>query len=201
MIWFPLGLLKVEFNFNILFCLFSKRSISLLIQIGQISIVNTGSYYLVDFGYPLGKCFMPPHKSVRYHAQKYRGRHRQPRNTVELFNYRHSSLRMVVEQTFGVLKARFPIFYHMSNYSVARQRMIITACCTIHNFLRLHQQNDKLFLEWKNKDIPTNDDGGIHRPQDMNDWRLRQVEAVSETAQREMRNLRDGITTAMWASH
>ncbi len=155
----------------------------------------------MDSGYPLGGCFMPPHKSVRYHAQEYSGRQRQPKNAVELFNYRHSSLRMVVERTFGVLKARFPIFYHMPKYSVARQRMIVTACCTIHNFIRLHQRNDQLFLEWENKDIPTNDDGGILGPQDLNDWRLRQVQAVSETAQEEMRNLRDAITTAMWACH
>ena len=151
----------------------------------------------MDSGYPLGGYFMPPHKSVRYHAQEYRGRHRQPKSEVELFKYRYSSLCMVVERTFGVLKARFPIFYHMPNYSVARQRMIVTACCTIHNFIRLHQWNDQLFLEWQNKDIPTNDDGGIHGPQDMNDWRLRQVEAISETTQREMRNLPNAITTAM----
>ena len=89
----------------------------------------------------------------------------------------------------------------MPNYSVSRQRMIVTACCTIHNFIHLHQRNDKLFLEWENKDIPTNDDCGINGPQDMNDSRLRQVEAVSETAQRKMRNLREGITTAMWVGH
>jgi hypothetical protein len=120
------------------FVCLAKASISLLIQIGQISFVNTGSYYLVDSGYPMGGCFMPPHKSVRYHAQEYRGRHRYPKSTVELFNYRHSSLRMVVERTFGVLKVRFLIFYHMPKYSVARQTMIVIACCTIHNFIRLH---------------------------------------------------------------
>jgi hypothetical protein len=193
--------LKVEFNFNVLFFLFSKSSISLLIQIGQISIVNTGSYYLVDSGYPLGGCFMPPHKSIRYHAQEYTGRHRRPKSVVELFNYWHSSLRMVVERTFKVLKARFPIFYHMPNYFVVRQRMIVTTCCIIHNFIRLHQRNDQLFLEWQNKDLATNDDGGIHGLQDMNDWRLRQVEVVSKTTQGKMRNLQDAITTTMWAGH
>jgi hypothetical protein len=108
---------------------------------------------------------------------------------------------MVVERTFKVLKARFPIFYHMPNYSVVRQRMIVTTCCIIHNFIRLHQRNDQLFLEWQNKDLPTNDNGGIHGLQDMNDWRLRQVEAVSKTTQGKMRNLRNAITTAMWSGH
>ncbi|VVA18103.1 Hypothetical predicted protein, partial [Prunus dulcis] len=36
-----------------------------------------------------------------------RGRH--PRGAMELFYYRHSSLRNVIERCFGVLKARFPI--------------------------------------------------------------------------------------------
>jgi hypothetical protein len=147
MIWFSLGLLKVEFNFNVLFVYLAKASISLLIQFGQISFVNTGSYYLVNSRYPLGGCFMPPHKSIQYHAQEYRGRHSQPKSAVEFFNYRHSSLRMVVERTFGVLKARFPIFYHMPKYSVARQKIIVTVCYTIYNFIYLHQRNDQLFLE------------------------------------------------------
>ena len=155
----------------------------------------------MDSGYPLGGCFMPPHRSVRYHAQEYRGRQRQPKNALELFNYRHSSLRMVVERTFGVLKARFPIFYHMPNYSVVRQRMIVTACCTIHNFIRLHQRNDDLFVEWENKDIPANDDVDSQQHPEVNDWRVQQIHAVSETAQEEMRNLRDAITAAMWSSH
>uniref|UniRef100_A0A7N2KNV2 DDE Tnp4 domain-containing protein n=2 Tax=Quercus lobata TaxID=97700 RepID=A0A7N2KNV2_QUELO len=67
-----------------------------------------GSYYLVNSGYAIGSTFLPLHKSVRYHAQEFRGSARQPTTPQELFNYRHSSLRMVIERCFGVLKARFP---------------------------------------------------------------------------------------------
>ncbi|GMP41663.1 hypothetical protein CsSME_00011682 [Camellia sinensis var. sinensis] len=42
----------------------------------------------------------------RYHGPK------------ELFNHRHSSLRNVIERTFGVLKQRFPLLKHMPRYDM-----------------------------------------------------------------------------------
>lgn len=54
----------------------------------------------------LGIAFLPPQKSERYHAREYQGEYhareyqganRQITNLQELFNYRHSSLRMVIE--------------------------------------------------------------------------------------------------------
>nr|XP_023871633.1 uncharacterized protein LOC111984237 [Quercus suber] len=67
-----------------------------------------GSYYLVDSRYPIGASFLPPHKSTRYHAQEFRMSNRQSASGKELYNYIYSSLRMVIEKSFGVLKARFP---------------------------------------------------------------------------------------------
>nr|POE86831.1 hypothetical protein CFP56_24830 [Quercus suber] len=66
------------------------------------------SYYLVDSRYPIGASFLPPHKSTRYHAQEFRMSNRQSASGKELYNYIYSSLRMVIEKSFGVLKARFP---------------------------------------------------------------------------------------------
>ncbi|KAK9998163.1 hypothetical protein SO802_017766 [Lithocarpus litseifolius] len=94
-----------------------------------------GSYYLIDLGYAIGSAFLPPHKSARYHAQEFRGANRQPTTPQELFNYRHSSLRMVIERCFGVLKARFPILTEMHSFSISKQRLIVTACCTLHKFI------------------------------------------------------------------
>ncbi|KAL0012690.1 hypothetical protein SO802_007798 [Lithocarpus litseifolius] len=51
----------------------------------------------LDSGYAIGNAFVPPYKSIRYHAQKFRGANRQPTIPQELFNYRHLSLRMVIE--------------------------------------------------------------------------------------------------------
>ena len=66
-----------------------------------------GKYYLVDFGYPCTSGFLPPYQGERYHLQEYWGRDSQSIRYKKLFNYRHSSLRYIIERCFGVLKARF----------------------------------------------------------------------------------------------
>ena len=66
------------------------------------------NYYLVDSGYPCTLGFLPPYHTERYHLRDFRGGNR-PEGAKELFNYRHSSLRNVIERCFGVLKARFPV--------------------------------------------------------------------------------------------
>ncbi|KAL0004616.1 hypothetical protein SO802_012177 [Lithocarpus litseifolius] len=72
-----------------------------------------GLYYLVDSRYAIGSAFLPPHKSVKYHAQEFRGSARQPRTPQELFNYRHSSLCIVIKRCFGVMKAsHFDEMFH-----------------------------------------------------------------------------------------
>ncbi|XP_023873889.1 uncharacterized protein LOC111986487 [Quercus suber] len=87
----------------------------------------TGSYYLVDSSFPIGTSFLPLHKSTRYDAQEFCSSNRQPKTKKELYNYRHSSLRMVIEWSFGVLKARFPILNLMPNFKHSRQRYVIVA--------------------------------------------------------------------------
>ncbi|CAN1153269.1 hypothetical protein LINPERHAP2_LOCUS19299 [Linum perenne] len=62
----------------------------------------------------------------------------------------NSSLRNVIERCFGVLKARFPILKFMRSYSFKKQ--IVMACCTIHNFIRLHATRDELFDQFQDSD-------------------------------------------------
>ncbi|XP_024634430.2 protein ALP1-like [Medicago truncatula] len=111
-----------------------------------------GSFYLVDSGYPCTGGFLPPYRGERYHAQEYRGQGRQPKSPEELFNYRHSSLRMTIERCFGVLKNRFPILKLMPSYKPSRQRLIVTACCAIHNYIRKWNLPDELFRIWEEMD-------------------------------------------------
>ncbi|CAN1787651.1 hypothetical protein LINPERHAP1_LOCUS17731 [Linum perenne] len=54
-----------------------------------------------------------------------------PRGREELFNYRHSSLQNVIER---------------------KQTRIVMACCTIHNFIRLHATRDELFDQFQDSD-------------------------------------------------
>ena len=65
-----------------------------------------GGYYLVDSSYPCTLGFVPLYRTKRYHLRDFRGGDR-PEGAKELFNYRHSSLRNVIERYFGVLKAQF----------------------------------------------------------------------------------------------
>ena len=155
-----------------------------------------GSYYLVDSGYAIGSAFLPPHKSTRYHAQEFQGANWQPSTPQELFNYRHSSLLMVIERCFGVLKARFPILTGMHSFSISRQRLIVTACCALHNFIHMYNRADEMFHVWE---------GSFMRNSDANLAGAARVcsggteEAFNSRAQRVMSEYRDAITTAMWA--
>lgn len=66
-----------------------------------------GKYYVMDSGYAATPGFLTPFRGDRYHLNEYRGRARRPTTARELFNYRHSSLRNVIERSFAALKNRF----------------------------------------------------------------------------------------------
>ena len=93
------------------------------------------------FGVPLHKGLLASLPGVLYHLQQFRSLG----DTVgfrELFNYWHSSLRMIIEWCFGVLKNRFNVLKGMPKYKVCRQPLVVNACCTIHNFIRLVDRDD-----------------------------------------------------------
>ena len=99
----------------------------------------------MDSGLPIGTSFLPPHKSTRYHVQEFNSSGRRITSKKELYNYRHSSLRMVIEWSFGVLKARFPILNLMPNFKPIRQQYVVIVCCALHNFIRMNNWSDELF--------------------------------------------------------
>ncbi|XP_058769575.1 protein ALP1-like [Vicia villosa] len=101
----------------------------------RFSYPPEGKYYLVDSGYPSLKGFLAPYKNARYHLAHFR---LAPgfRSRNETFNYYHSSLRSVIERTFGVVKARWKVLQEMPNFKLQTQMAIIWACFALHNFLR-----------------------------------------------------------------
>ena len=70
-----------------------------------------------------------------------------------MFNHRHSSLRNVIERTFGVLKKRFPIIASgtETRYDVDAMTKIVLACCILHNFLRGIDNDESLLEEVDNE--------------------------------------------------
>jgi hypothetical protein len=69
------------------------------------SIIYVGKYYLVDSGYPNRHGFLAPYKGQRYHISEWE--HHQLVGLKEVFNQAHSSLRNVIERSFGVLKMKW----------------------------------------------------------------------------------------------
>ena len=157
-----------------------------------------GSYYLVDLRYAIGSAFLPPYKSTRYHAQGFQGANRQPTTPQELFNYRHSSLRMVIERYFGVLKARFLILNEMHSFSLSRQRLIMTACYALHNFIRMYNRVDEMFHVWE-RSFVHNSNATIAGAACVGSGGIEEV--FIARAQRAMSEYRGAITATMWEDY
>lgn len=68
-----------------------------------------GKYYLVDAGYPQMKGFLGPYRGVRYHLPDFQFGP-EPEGSREVFNHMHSSLRSVIERTFGAWKKKIQDF-------------------------------------------------------------------------------------------
>ncbi|KAL5706052.1 hypothetical protein ACHQM5_024265 [Ranunculus cassubicifolius] len=111
---------------RVLRCAISKEGRRLTIPIGK--------YYLADAGYANVKGFLTPYRSVRYHLSEKKGRTAE--TPKELYNFRHSSLRNVVERSIGVLKKRFAFLRNPTFHDYDMQVKIVLACCSLHNYLR-----------------------------------------------------------------
>jgi hypothetical protein len=99
-----------------------------------ISCALVGKFYLVDAGYAFCNGSMPPYRGVRYYLSKYSSRN-HPATARELFNLRHSSLRVTVERDFGALKNRFRILDSKSFHPYKTRVKLVLACCILHNWI------------------------------------------------------------------
>lgn len=110
--------------------------------------VPQGKFYLVDAGYGAKPGFLPPFRAVRYHLNEWGNNPVQ--NEKELFNLRHSSLRVTVERAFGSLKRRFKILDDATPFfPFSTQVDIVVACCIIHNWV-IQDGGDELIIEESN---------------------------------------------------
>ncbi|XP_020575535.1 putative nuclease HARBI1 [Phalaenopsis equestris] len=106
-----------------------------------------GKYYLLDAGYPLQRGYLKLYPDTRYHIPDFERASNVTRNRKEVFNKRHSSLRGVIEQTFGVWKKKWVILRDMPPYPFPKQVQIVIATMTIHNYIRRHpSRHDVDFL-------------------------------------------------------
>lgn len=114
----------------------------------------------------------------------------RPINREELYNLRHASARNVIEQIFGILKKRFVILTHPSEYGMAIQARIPPALCAVHNFIRYHDEDE---IHEFVLDLHDQNPGDIY-------GELAAGPAVrAEKERAEIR--RDNIAQAMWESY
>ncbi|KAG5557504.1 hypothetical protein RHGRI_007665 [Rhododendron griersonianum] len=142
------------------------------------------------------RVFLSPYRGERYHLNNFRGHGQRPKKIEEWFNFRHSSLRNVIERCFGVLKARFPILKQMPPYSVRTQKYIPTACCTVHNWIRMHDDNDDLFREYSQENMVMRQCQRASGSSSQNPVEI----DITRGQLRRMSNVRDRIAEQIWAS-
>ena len=87
----------------------------------QFPTAPFGKYYLGDSGYP---GFFIPYRGERYHPSQYDGAS-PPSSYKEMFNKQHSSLRSVIEMTFGVWKGKWRVLREKPRYNIHVQRRVV----------------------------------------------------------------------------
>ncbi|XP_047205677.1 protein ALP1-like [Girardinichthys multiradiatus] len=87
-------------------------------HLGEIPFVMVG-----DAAFPLKTYLMRPYPGKNLPQTK------------RIFNYRLSRVRMVVENAFGILSARWRILLRRINLQPQRVDTLVVAACILHNFL------------------------------------------------------------------
>ena len=101
--------------------------------------------YLGDAGYCLKNYWLTPDRGVRYYLKEWGAGNQKPTKKEELFNLRHSSLRNVIERSFGVVKKRFLILTNMQSFEYQFQIVFVLSCFMLHNFIKVNQGYDDKF--------------------------------------------------------
>ena len=136
---------------------------------------------------------MAPYRNARYWLPDFRNGVR-PHTKEETFNYAHARLRNVIERSFGVLKARFPILKRMASYPFQVQRNIVIACVAIHNYIRKLSIADTFLEQGENE---YDDHSGM--PQNNHEGLLQVGGRNAQADKIFMNNLREEITNQLVA--
>lgn len=164
-----------------------------------------GKYYLVDLGYPNRKGYLSPYPRTRYHPHQWR-EHGIPKNASEKFNKSHSSLRSVVERSFGVWKTKWKIIGD-PKYDLRTMCKIVVATMALHNFIRDSNRADEDFCEFeRNEDfvvesvhLDSDLDADIE-PIQVDPHAVLQNHRYDPTADAYMLGIRNDIAEQLWIS-
>ena len=74
----------------------------------------------------------------------------------------------------------------MHSYSPAKQQLIVTACCALHNFIHMHNWSDNLFHACEEQDVESITVCDTNNSSDARVGSGRNEEAFNQQAQRAM---------------
>lgn len=104
--------------------------------------------FVADDAFPLATNIMKPFRQAQLDSA-----------SKEIFNYRLSRARHVVENAFGILASRFRIFHTQINLEPKNTSKVVMATCVLHNFLM--QQQPTTYYVHPNNTYQENYDGEV----------------------------------------
>ena len=139
------------------------------------------------------KGYLAPYKGISYHLLEFRRRGGSPRTRHEKFNHAHSSLRCVIEHTFGVWKNKWRIIRNMPSFPFYIQILIVSTTMALHNFVRLNDKDDRGFIH-ANRD-------SISRREHNSEVSSSYEQNSRSLTDPEMVDLRDSIANSIWGDN
>ena len=111
----------------------------------SIKGVNVPLFLIADSAYPLQTWLMKPFPQSSVVT-----------NEIKQYNYRVSSARIIVENAYGRLKARWRRLMKRNDMHVDHIPQVIAAACILHNVCEIHREhvNDAWLQDISNSDYP-----------------------------------------------
>ena len=147
-------------------------------------VIADGRYYLGDGDYSPRKGIVVPFQSTQYHINEWHALERQPKSREELYNFRHCSHRIIVENVFERVKRQWAILRGGApEYDIDTQVGIVYAATGLYNFI-----------------LKTNKPASILPPEE--EVLLREAKARADGTVRthSSSEIRDLVADRLWAS-
>lgn len=93
--------------------------------------------FIGDEAFALGKNLMKPYPQSACN------------NDRQMFNYRLSRARSVIEGAFGILANKFGVFQKAICFEPRKAAVVVTACCYLHNYLIKTSPRQYLTSNWQ----------------------------------------------------